>query len=55
MAGESIDDAVRREFQRILVMKQATGTTFTVRRVAHIANDPQTGKLRLVDIERTHA
>ena len=55
MAGENIDDAVGREFQRILAMKQATGTTFTVRRVAHIGNDPQTGKLRLVSIKRTHA
>ena len=55
MAGENIDDAVRQEFQRILAMKQATGTTFTVRRVAHIANDPKTGKLRLVRIVHTPA
>lgn len=55
MAGQNIDEAVGQAFQRILAMKGATGTSVTVRRVPHIANDPQTGKLRLVRTERTHA
>lgn len=51
-ARSDIDAAVRHEFQRILNMKGAAHTTFDVRRVRHIASDPQTGKLRLVRIER---
>lgn len=51
-ARRDIDAAVRQEFQRILRMRGALQTTFDVRCVPHIGNDPQTGKLRLVRIER---
>ncbi len=51
MAEHDIDASVRREFQRILDMKEASRTTFDVCRVQHVANDTQTGKLRLVRIE----
>jgi amino acid adenylation domain-containing protein len=53
LAGQHLDDAVRQEFQRILDLKGAAGTTVSVQRVPHIAHDPQTGKLRLVKIEGT--
>jgi phenylacetate-CoA ligase len=50
--GESnIDAAVQKEFQRILNLKDASRTSFELRRVQHIPNDPRTGKLRLVKIE----
>ena len=51
VAGQDIDDGVRREFLRILEMKGAQRTSFEVRRVRHIDSDPQTGKVRLVRIE----
>jgi len=51
-ARHDIDSAVRQEFQRILMMKGALQTTFDVHRVQQIPNDTQTGKLRLVRIER---
>jgi hypothetical protein len=51
VAGEDIDESVRRQFLRILEIKGAKRTTFEVQRVQHIDNDPQTGKLRLVRIE----
>jgi non-ribosomal peptide synthetase component F len=35
----------------MLQLKGALQTTFEVQRVKHIANDPQTGKLRLVKVE----
>lgn len=51
IAPHNIDTAVRQEFRRMLAMKDATQTSFEVRRVQEIPNDPQTGKLRLVKIE----
>jgi len=50
-APRNIDPAVREEFERMLATRGATRTTFEVRRVREIPNDPQTGKLRLVKIE----
>jgi phenylacetate-CoA ligase len=54
IANHNIDDLIRREFQRILDAKGATCTQFAVQRVPHIANDIQTGKLRLVKVEGTY-
>jgi phenylacetate-coenzyme A ligase PaaK-like adenylate-forming protein len=51
VAGENIDAMIQKEFQRILNLKGASRTTFEPRRVQHIPNDSQTGKLRLVKIE----
>ena len=51
VASRDLDAAVRSELQRILALKGAGRTTFEVRRVETIANDPQTGKLRLVKVE----
>ena len=48
VAGHPIDDSVRQEFQRLLTLKGASCTTFDVCRVPYIANDPHTGKRRLV-------
>ena len=48
VAGHPIDDSVRQEFQRLLPLKGASCTTFDVCRVPYIANDPHTGKRRLV-------
>ena len=48
VASHPIDESVRQEFQRLLTLKGASRTTFDVRRVPHIANDPHTGKRRLV-------
>jgi hypothetical protein len=50
-ARDHIDGEIRREFQRILDMKGASRTAFEVRRVEHVCNDPETGKLRLVKME----
>ena len=52
VARQNIDDGVRQEFQRILDMKSALRTTFSVQRVQQIDPDPQTGKLRLVKIDK---
>lgn len=49
------DTVIRAAFQRMLDSKGASGTTFEVRRVPHIAPDPHTGKHRLVRIEGVHA
>ena len=49
------DTAIRAAFQRMLDSKGASGTTFEVRRVSHIAPDPHTAKHRLVRIEGVHA
>jgi phenylacetate-CoA ligase len=46
-----LDSSVRYEFQRILNIKGASQTTFEVRRVEHIDNDPKTGKFALVKVE----
>ena len=51
IAAHDADAAVREKFQHILAMKGASRTTFEVRRVQHIPNDLQTGKLRLVKTE----
>ncbi len=51
VAGNDIEAEVRKEFERILKFKGASGITFELRRLQHIPNDPQTGKLRLVKIE----
>ena len=48
VASHPIDDSVRQEFQRLLTLKGASRTTFDVCRVPYIANDPHTGKRRLV-------
>jgi amino acid adenylation domain-containing protein len=55
IAEQNIDTAIREDFQRMLNMKGPLQTTFEVRRVEHIANDRQTGKLRLVKIEHDQA
>lgn len=55
VAERNVDKSIRKEFQRILDMKGALRTTFEVRQVSHITNDPQTGKLRAVRIEAAHA
>jgi amino acid adenylation domain-containing protein len=55
VADTDRDTVIRTAFQRILDLKGASGTTFEVRRVPHIAPDPQTGKHRLVRIEGVHA
>jgi amino acid adenylation domain-containing protein len=54
VAPSDIDVAIRRGFQEILDLKGATRTSFTVRRVSHIANDPQTGKFPIIRIEGDH-
>jgi phenylacetate-CoA ligase len=51
IAKGSIDDAVGREFQRLLELKGARRTTFQVQKVDHIANDPRSGKFVLVRLE----
>jgi amino acid adenylation domain-containing protein len=51
VAQTDIDTAVRNQFQQLLDIKGATRTSFDVRRVPQIANDPQTGKFRLIRIE----
>gem|GEM_PF-387773 len=51
VADRDVDATIREEFQRLLGVKKALRTTFEVRRVHGIANDPHTGKLRLVKIE----
>ena len=50
-ADRDIDSDVRQEFQHILEMKRARQTNVDVQRVRQIDVDPQTGKLRLVQIE----
>ncbi|MGB7948650.1 MAG: AMP-binding protein, partial [Candidatus Binatia bacterium] len=47
-----LEAPLRYEFQKILDMKGAAGTSFSVRRVSQIANDPETGKFRLIQVER---
>jgi amino acid adenylation domain-containing protein len=51
VAPFEMDSSVRNEFQRILNMKRASGTTFEVRRVTRIEIDPQTGKFALVKLQ----
>ena len=51
VAKHDIDDAVRREFQRILDMKGASRVAFELRQVSSIASDPETGKVRLVVLQ----
>ncbi len=43
-----LDAVIRTEFQRVLDLKGAPKTTFEIRRVARLANDPRTGKFHLV-------
>ena len=50
VAPADIGGDVTRHFQRILDAKSAAETTFEVRRVREIPNDPDTGKLRLVKL-----
>lgn len=50
VATDSIDAAIRNEFQRLLNLKNALRNTFGVRRVQQIGADPETGKLNLVRI-----
>jgi len=54
VAPRNIDGAVREEFQKMLDAKDAARTTVDVRNVPAIANDPKTGKLRLVKFEVQH-
>ena len=49
---QNIDAEIRQEFQRILKLKGASQTTFEVRRVEHIANDPKSGKFPRVKVEK---
>ncbi|HVO95876.1 MAG TPA: amino acid adenylation domain-containing protein [Terriglobales bacterium] len=51
VARQNMDTTVRREFERMLQAKGAVRTRIVVRRVASIANDSTTGKLRLVKFE----
>lgn len=46
----NIDAAIRKEFQRILQLKGASKTTFEIRRVERLVNDPKTGKFSLVKL-----
>ena len=55
IAPDNIDSAVRREFLRMLSVKGAARTSVEVRQVPAIANDPKTGKLRLVKFEGRQA
>jgi amino acid adenylation domain-containing protein len=51
IAESDVNDCVRNEFQRILELKGAAGMPFEVRRVASIAADQKTGKVRLVVLQ----
>jgi len=51
MAPHNIDTSLETEFQHLLNLRGASRTTFNVRRVRDIPNDPQTGKFRPVRIE----
>ncbi len=51
VAASNIDPSVRREFERMLQEKGGARTTLDCRHVSSIANDPVTGKLRLVKFE----
>ena len=51
VAARNIDPSVRREFERMLHEKGGARTTLDCRHVPSIANDPVTGKLRLVKFE----
>lgn len=51
VAPQDMEAAVRQQFDYILREKTATGTIVDVRRVSSIANDPKTGKFRLVRFE----
>ena len=53
IASAPIDQAVRRQFQHLLDMQGASQTRFEVRRVQHMAPDPQTGRVLLVKFEHT--
>ncbi len=55
VAPGNIDTAVRHEFERMLAVKGGGRMTLHVRRVPSIANDPVTGKLRLVRFEGQRA
>lgn len=48
VASRTIDDAIGREFQRLLALKAASRTSFVVRRVHRLATDAKTGKRPLV-------
>ncbi len=52
VARHDLDSAIRKEFHRILQMKCALRTTFEVRRVKQIHNDPRTGKFAVVKLEK---
>ena len=51
VAPQDMEAAVRQQFDYILREKSATRTIVDVRRVSSIANDPKTGKFRLVRFE----
>ena len=51
VAAQDMEAAVRQQFDYILREKSATRTIVDVRRVSSIANDPRTGKFRLVRFE----
>ena len=51
IAPGNIDSSVRHEFERMLGEKGGARTTVDVRHVTSIANDPVTGKLRLVKFD----
>ncbi len=48
VASGDVDGVIRHQFQELLDMKGAPRTRFDVHRVREIANDPKTGKLKLV-------
>jgi len=51
VAKETRDKAISTEFQKILRNFDADGTTFEIHKVAHIPNDPKTGKFALIKLE----